>query len=107
MSLVSELQQEALNEKVPVVGLLRKALLVANKLDLKDFAEWIERELNGYGDAKDIPPYRLVSGITHVWNPYRGGYQLLHFNGPKVDERYSQMNFHLPLSEIEHLIRTH
>ena len=42
MSLVSELQQEALDEKASVVGLLRKALVVANKLELKDFTQWIE-----------------------------------------------------------------
>lgn len=102
MSLVSELQHEALDEKVSVVGLLRKALLVANKLALKDFIQWIDHELNGYGDAA-TPDYREVNGSIHVWNPYRG-YQPLEFQKAATAKRYSSMRFHFAVSEIEHML---
>jgi len=49
MSLVLELQKEALDQRVSVSHLLRKALVVVRKLKLSEFQNWIEIELNGYG----------------------------------------------------------
>ena len=59
---VEELQAEALNSSVPVDDLLRKAKIVAEKLDIRDFADWIERELTGYGEQDEYPVYRKVQG---------------------------------------------
>lgn len=49
MAIVIELQQEALSKDTDLLSLLRKAYLVARKLKLKEFEEWINHELNGYG----------------------------------------------------------
>jgi hypothetical protein len=102
MSLVAELQQEALDEKTSVVGLLRKALLVASKLENEDFVQWIEHELNGYGESQ-IPEYREVHGELRAWNPYRG-YQPVGFSDAAAADRFSSMNFHMPISELEHML---
>lgn len=40
-----ELQQAALNEKSSVGLLLRKALVVASKLEVSDFEAWAQSEL--------------------------------------------------------------
>lgn len=40
--IVYELEREALDENVSVESLLRKAYLVARKLKLSDFEEWIQ-----------------------------------------------------------------
>ena len=87
MSIVAELQHEALDEKTSVTSLLRKALVVANKLEHADTAKWIEHELKGYRDGKAaIPAYRHLRGIAQVFNPYRG-YIPLEFNSVDLADR--------------------
>lgn len=46
--IVIELEKEALDEQISVESLLRKAYLVARKLNLSEFKEWITNEQNGY-----------------------------------------------------------
>lgn len=72
MSLVLELQQQSIESNSDVLSLLRKALLVAHKLGLKDFEEWINSELNGYQSGDKIPNYRKVFGEIKGKNPYNG-----------------------------------
>lgn len=72
MGIVIELQKQAIDTKSDVVSLLRKAYLVARKLDIKDFSEWINNELNGYTDYDKIPDYREIRGQVKSWNPYHG-----------------------------------
>jgi hypothetical protein len=70
-SLVLELQELASNSSNDIRDLLRKALLVATKLKVDDFRDWIECELNGYGD-RDVPDYRTTRAELKAFNPYRG-----------------------------------
>lgn len=69
--IISELQQDALSKDIDILSLLRKAYLVARKLNLKEFEQWIEQEQNGYKTA-DVPSYRVVYGEVKAWNPYHG-----------------------------------
>ena len=71
-SIVLELQHDALKSDSDILGLLRKAHLIARKLGLKDFQEWVNNELNGYKDTKNIPSYRNLHGELKAWNPYHG-----------------------------------
>lgn len=52
--IVIELQQDALKSNFDIMCLLRKAYLVAKKLKLKEFEEWITNEFNGYEDKEKI-----------------------------------------------------
>lgn len=70
--LVLELQRDALDPNVETSILLRKALVVAKKLNLEDFQKWVMKELNGYSKADDLPPYRIIRGSIKAWNPYHG-----------------------------------
>lgn len=70
--IVLELQQEAINKESDILNLLRKAYLVARKLKLDEFEEWINNELNGYKDMDKSPDYRKVRGEVKAWNPYHG-----------------------------------
>jgi hypothetical protein len=65
--LVLELQRDALNPSVSTLDILRKALVVARKLSLKDFEQWIKLELNGY-PSSDVPDYRRVSAEVEGWH---------------------------------------
>ncbi|MTJ51200.1 hypothetical protein FJR38_00100 [Anabaena sp. UHCC 0253] len=68
---IQDLQQEAYNPSVSVLDLLRKALIVATKLNITELQEWIELELKGYQD-QPIPDYRKVAGTIRGWNQYHG-----------------------------------
>lgn len=59
-SLVIELQRLAQDSKTDVVELLRRAIVVSSKLQLDDFNEWFEHELNGYPQKAGVPEYRVV-----------------------------------------------
>jgi hypothetical protein len=69
---VIQLQEYATDEAHDVSELLRKALLVATKLKLTDFREWLSHELNGYDDKPSVPQYRTIRGELRVQNPYHG-----------------------------------
>ncbi|AFY75440.1 hypothetical protein Syn7502_03611 (plasmid) [Synechococcus sp. PCC 7502] len=76
--LVLDLQKEALDPSISTLSLLRKALLVATKLKLEDFKEWINSELNGYQNMLVLPEYRHLKGLieyhlpSHGWRPIVG-----------------------------------
>jgi hypothetical protein len=70
-SLVEELQRDSLDAKVGIADLLRKALVVASKLNLRKFRLWVEKELDGYLGC-EVPNYRTILGSVQASNPYRG-----------------------------------
>lgn len=55
-----------------ISDLLRKALLVATKLGLREFRQWIECELNGYDSHVNVPEYRKARAELRLINPYNG-----------------------------------
>lgn len=72
-SIVLELQRKAWDKDSDVGELVRLALVVAQKLGVKDFQEWAERELRGYhDDAVTLPAYRICNAETKVFNPELG-----------------------------------
>ena len=71
-SIVLELQEEVLSPNCDIVTVLRKAHLIAVKLKLSDFDQWIQYELNGYPDKKSCPEYRKVRGTLKYLNQYYG-----------------------------------
>jgi hypothetical protein len=70
--IVVELQRLASESECPVDQLLRKALLVATKLDVQDFRDWIQLELNGYPNSSKVPPYRIAVADIRLVNPVLG-----------------------------------
>jgi len=101
-SIVQHLQAEALNPDISVSNLLRKAKLVAVKLDLRDFLDWIKDELNGYNvkSQEELPPYRIVGGEAKAWNPFRGWMPLL-FEDPQEASLLSKRGVGSPIAELE------
>ena len=103
-SLVLELQQDALNPSIKVSDLLRKALVVASKLKVSVFRQWIEDELQGYkGKGLDIPKYRHLKGEIKATHPYYG-FIPYNFEDPKTAEALSVRPNPQPISELEHLL---
>ena len=91
--IVLQLQELASDESSSVAGLLRKALLVATKLDLGRAQEWIRHELNGYADPKQIPTYRQIVGRLCAHNPYHGMIPFI-INNAELMEALQKIHVH-------------
>ncbi|MBR4399312.1 MAG: ABC transporter substrate-binding protein [Aeriscardovia sp.] len=61
-SFILDLQQKVISPECDVITILRQACLIASKLELKDFDQWISNELNGYPNPGACPDYRKVRG---------------------------------------------
>jgi len=67
LPLVIQLQQLATDNSTDITELLRKALLVATKLGLQPFRDWVSRELQGYEEnAGNLPVYRKLNGTLKI-----------------------------------------
>lgn len=100
-SIIRELQRDALDHSGPVSDLLRKALVVARKLQLTEFKEWIEQELSGYKGR--VPEYRVVTGQIRAWSPYNGWIPVV-FEDPKEGEALSRRACGQSIAELEDLV---
>ena len=101
--LVLELQSEILNSNCDILSILRKAHLMASKLNLNEFDEWIIKELNGYKNYNDIPEYREVTGVIKAHNPVHGLIEVLIPKSLSKDLNSMKLNF--SISEIIELSR--
>lgn len=101
-SLVLEVQRDCLNHEIQITDVLRKALVIAKKLDLADFAAWIEAELYGYADPSKIPLYRVLPSSVEVLNPYRG-WQPVIFQSARDAEHFSRSDIVESVSHVEGL----
>ncbi|MFA6251545.1 MAG: hypothetical protein WC603_02890 [Candidatus Paceibacterota bacterium] len=106
-SIIQDLQIEATDQSNSCSDLLRKAKIVAVKLDLEEFAEWIEKELNGYKgfSNKDLPDYRIVSGEPKAWNPYHGWQPIL-FGDTEAGDIMAKRGVMQPIGELDDLAKT-
>lgn len=80
MSLLREIQADAINASVPVDVLLRKCRLLSARLKHDELKQWALRELDGYGSDAPLPNYRQFrgQGTGHFSGPFGSGIK----NGP-------------------------
>lgn len=104
-SLVSELQQEALNPRTDLTDLLRKALVVARKLSIKDFQTWIDNELNGYRDNKALPDYRKISGSSQCLDRFSGWIPII-FSDSESEKYWTIWTCTEPISHVMALVNS-
>jgi AbiTii len=100
-SLIHELQLDAANAAVSASSLLRKALIVAAKLDVANVPEWIDKELSGYRDGDSVPSYRVVQGTVKG----RGvrGWLSLQFPTDELEEKVATKYLYDSVAQIEAL----
>ena len=102
MSLVLELQEMASDSKVAVTDLVRKALMVASKLGLDEFQQWLQLELDGYKGAK-VPTYRVIHCDIEAHNPYQGWIPVI-FKDKKTAKALSRVEIGQPIGELESVL---
>jgi len=71
-SIVLELQKEIVEPNNKLADILRKAYIIAKKLQITDFENWLHSELNGYKKHEPIPEYRETEGVIQYWHQFRG-----------------------------------
>lgn len=101
-SLVLDLQRDATSQDARVTDLLRKALLVAKKLELEDFEDWISKEMNGYPDDAEVPEYRMVQGRPMAITAR--GTSELSLGDSDLDKQLAKRPVYQSAGEIEHLV---
>ncbi len=104
--IVIALQRLAIDSDAKVSDLLRKSLLIATKLKLKDFKSWVEAELSGYGGGSvEVPKYRIVQGRLKALNPYHGMVPV-QINDARTEQLMTRAKITNALPEIEDMLRT-
>jgi len=96
--IVIELQRLASDGKCPVDELLRKALIVASKLELTEFRSWIICELDGYSHTQPVPSYRQITASY----PYK-----VPTCSPRIGRQIHHVTFTYPLTEPVGAIARH
>jgi hypothetical protein len=101
-SIVEQLQSDALKQSVSVSNLLRHVKLIAAKLKLGQVEDWVQKELDGYGNS-EIPEYRLVRGAPRAHNPFHGWIPIV-LDDPELMDALSTREIGQKISELEDLL---
>ncbi|MGN4865234.1 hypothetical protein ACTFSK_24485 [Bacillus cereus group sp. MYBK132-2] len=99
-SIVTDLQEEAYSSNPDFTALLRKAYVVARKLKIVEFEKWINNELNGFKNPKDIPDYRRVRGKLYYFHPYHGWYPL-GIENAELENKITTQEINQPISQLQ------
>jgi hypothetical protein len=60
VSLLREIQNAAASDEIPVATLLRKARILAVRLNHEPLQRWVTSELESYGPEDELPDYRRL-----------------------------------------------
>ena len=112
MSLLRQIQDATIAADEPLAAVLRRAKVLAARLDSPLLRGWVDHELNGYPDGATLPPYRAQRPVAVL-----GDFDGLRFrtsNAPiprlAVPERYHDgplfhFAFWEPVAVYEELLR--
>lgn len=103
-SIVLSLQADVMSSDCDIINILRKAHVIATKLDLKEFDSWITAELNGYKKGGVVPDYRHLRGQLKGWNPYSGWIPTL-ISDAGLEREVTEQDVLTPIPELAALIR--
>lgn len=104
-SIVLDLQKELIKSDCDVLSALRRAQIIATKLNLVDFDTWIKQELNGYKLGDNIPEYRKISGMLKAFNPRRGWIPAIVPNN-ELEKKFCIQDIAQPISELVQLSKS-
>jgi len=89
---VRSIRDSIIDPDVKLSSILLKAKVIAYSLDVPDFKQWIERELEGYeGEGVEVPDYRQAAGANYG--------QFSGYGGAWIDKRG------IPVSHLPELVR--
>lgn len=94
-----------MDREVQVSDLLRKALLLAKKLGIDEFAAWAEAELDGYFglEEAEVPAYRFSHGQPKMQDRF-GRWGPIHFPDDELEEMFTRRPNGQPISQLEGML---
>ncbi|RXE49133.1 AbiTii domain-containing protein [Chromohalobacter israelensis] len=110
MSLLREIQDAAVDSYVPLSTLLRKCKVLAARLGNEELKQWVDHELNGYGDRETMPEYRhmRVNSKGHFSGPFQSGLRNADIPMGCIPEKFREnlSNAYLmqPVAALENLV---
>jgi hypothetical protein len=75
VSLLDQIQSDAINPDVDVTVLLRKCKVLAARLGSRALEKWVDSELGGYAADPPLPPYRIGPALALRGNFMNSAYQ--------------------------------
>ncbi|CAI3934249.1 unnamed protein product [Commensalibacter communis] len=105
MKAIIELQKRAMGSSSDIVELVRYAHAIAYKLNLQDFMNWCNAELEGYTEHCEVflPEYRCVGGTLKV-SSMNGRVERYSFSDADKTSRLSRMGFPNDISSLIKII---
>lgn len=75
MTLLRQIQDDAMSGDVSIAALLRRCRVLAARLDSAPLEEWIRHESDGYPHDTEVPPYRVLPlrVLGHFSGPFGSG----------------------------------
>lgn len=107
-SLVLEVQAAAMDDKVSLAAVLRKAKVLSFKLQVTSINDWLEKETGGYPNhiqIDELPDYRVLIGRPVYFNPYNGVCPLVS-DDPKMQAVMSYAELRDSVASIESNLET-
>lgn len=110
MSLLRDIQETSIDDKVGLPTLLRKCKVLAARLGNEEFKLWVDNELNGYKSVDDVPDYRIIPVFLkgHFAGAFGSG--LRNATIPitcfpeQFQEELSTISFSAPVASLESLV---
>lgn len=101
-SLVLDFEDKITDKNYSISDLLRHCLIIATKLKQLEFVKWINSELNGYKDIKEIPKYRKIPVSIKFYNPINGWRPYI-ISDEGINNALNKMPIINSISELESL----
>ncbi|MFW2045732.1 hypothetical protein [Acinetobacter variabilis] len=107
MSLLREIQSEAVSPATKVSDLLRKCKILAYRLGNEDFKKWVESELNGYSSDDLLPSYRILTVgskgnfVGSFGSSFSNADMPIHGLPERLQEKQIKAEFHQPIATVE------
>lgn len=99
--LIEEIQRDASSDAASVSQLLRRMKIAASKLQLGGLEAWVEHELSGYPDERNLPDYRVIGGVPMCHHVMHGWRMMALGPSDSVNAAFQINLFSGPISEIE------
>lgn len=59
MGIMEDVRRDLISGSANLSNTLRKARVLASRIKLPEFQEWVKSELGGYADISSVPDYRI------------------------------------------------
>jgi AbiTii len=110
--LLDDIIELSTDSKQSVTGLLRKCLILGNKLGNARLRDWANQELNGYISEDDLPEYRIVPAAAkgYMTGPFGSGIKNFPIPPALLDKEHvryaTKVYLTASVSEYEELLRS-